>query len=82
MGFSSQEYWSGLPLPPPIDHGLSELFTMTDPSWAALHGMPHSFELYKPLCHNKAVIHEADYKAIFIKSTENQKNKFEKRRNV
>ena len=32
MGFSQQEYWSGLPFPPPVDHVLSELFTMTHPS--------------------------------------------------
>ena len=42
MGFSSQEYWSGLPLPSPVDHILSELSTMTRPSWLALHGMAHS----------------------------------------
>ena len=29
MGFSRQEYWSGLPFPSPVDHILSELFTMT-----------------------------------------------------
>ena len=40
-------------------HVLSELFTMTCPPWAALHGMAHSFtELSKPLCQDKAVIHE------------------------
>ena len=59
MGFSRQEYWNGLPFPSPVDHILSELFTMTHPSWVALHGMAHSFtELCKPLCHNKALIHE------------------------
>ena len=47
MGFSRQEYWSGLPFPSPV-----ELFTMTCPSWVVLHGMAHSFiEL------DKAVIH-------------------------
>ena len=57
-GFSQQEYWSDLPFPPPMDHILSELSTMTHPSWVALQGMAHSFmELYKPLYH-KAVIHE------------------------
>ena len=44
MGFSRQEYevvcrsllqWT--------DHVLSELSTMTLPSWVALHGMAHSF---------------------------------------
>ena len=29
MGFSRQEYWSGLPFPYPVDHILSELSTMT-----------------------------------------------------
>ena len=38
-----QEYWSGLPFPSSEDHILSELFTMTCPSWVALHGMAHSF---------------------------------------
>ena len=52
MGFSRQEYWSGLPFPSPVNHILSELSTMTCPSWVALHGMAHSFiEL------NKAVVH-------------------------
>ena len=32
MWFSQQEYWSGLPFPPPVDNILSELFTMTRPS--------------------------------------------------
>ena len=35
MGFSRQEYWSGLPFPSPVGHILSELFTMTRQSWAA-----------------------------------------------
>ena len=35
MGFSRQEYWSGLPFPSPVDHSLSDLFTMTCPSWVA-----------------------------------------------
>ena len=43
MGFSKQEYWSGLPFPSPVDHILLELSTMTNPSWVALHGMAHSF---------------------------------------
>ena len=43
MGFSGQEYRSGLPFPSPVDHALSELSTMTRPSWVALHGMAHSF---------------------------------------
>ena len=52
MGFSRQEYWSGLPFPSPVDHILSELSTITRLSWVALHGMAPSFtEL------NKAVVH-------------------------
>ena len=43
MGFSRQEYWSGLPFPSPVAHVLSELSTMTHPSWAALHGTADSF---------------------------------------
>ena len=30
-----QEYWSGLPFPSPVDHILSDLSTMTRPSWVA-----------------------------------------------
>ena len=52
MGFSMQEYWSGLPFPSPVDHVLSELSTMTRPSWVALHGMAHSF-----IDLDKAVVH-------------------------
>ena len=33
MGFSWQEYWSGLSFPPPVDHVLSELSTMTCLGW-------------------------------------------------
>ena len=52
LGFSRQEYRSGLPFPSPVDHVLSEFSTMTHPSWVALHGMARSFiEL------DKAVIH-------------------------
>ena len=35
MGFSRQEYWSGLSFPSPVDHILSDLSTMTRPSWVA-----------------------------------------------
>ena len=56
MAFSRQEYWSGLPFPPPVDHVLSELFNMNHPSWVALNSIAHSFiELHKPLHHNKVV---------------------------
>jgi len=52
MGFSRQENWSGLLFPSPVDHVLSELSTMTRPSWVGLHGMAHSFtELDKAVVH-------------------------------
>ena len=52
MGFSRQEYWSGLLLPSPVDHILPELSIVTLLSLVALQGMAHSFiEL------DKAVIH-------------------------
>ena len=52
MGFSRQGYWSGLPFPSPVDHVLSELSTMTCPSWVALQGMAYSFtELDKAVVH-------------------------------
>ena len=35
MEFSRQEYWSGFPFPSPVDHILSDLSTMTCPSWVA-----------------------------------------------
>ena len=52
MGFSRQEYWSGLPFPSPVDHILSELSTMTRLSLVALHSMAHSFIVL-----DKAVVH-------------------------
>ena len=36
MGFSRQEYWSGLPFPSPVDHILSDLST-----WPVCLGWPH-----------------------------------------
>ena len=52
MGFSRHEYWSGLPIPSPVDHILSEHSTMTRLSWVALHGMAHSFiELDQAVVH-------------------------------
>ena len=52
MGFSRQEYWSGLPFPSPVDHILTELSTKSHPSWVALHGMTHCFmELDKAMVH-------------------------------
>ena len=60
MEFSRQEYWSGLPFPPPIGHVMSELFIITHLSWVVLHSMAHSSaELRIPLCHDKPLIHEA-----------------------
>ena len=35
MEFAKQEYWSALPFPSPVDYILSELSTMTCPSWVA-----------------------------------------------
>ena len=37
MGFLQEEYWSGLPFPPPVDHVSSELSTMTCSSWVSLY---------------------------------------------
>ena len=52
MGFSRQEYGSGLPFPSPVYQILSELSTMTCLSWVALHGMACSFiELDKAVVH-------------------------------
>ena len=48
MGLWRQECWCGLP----FSQVLSELSTMTHPSWVALHGMAHSF-----LALDKAVVH-------------------------
>ena len=51
MGFSRQEYWSGLPFSSPVDV-LSELSTVIRPSWVALHSMAHSFiEIDKAVVH-------------------------------
>ena len=47
MGFSRQEYWSGLPFPAPVDHALSDLSTMTRPSWVALQAWLGFIELDK-----------------------------------
>ena len=58
-GFFRQEYWSGLPFPLPEDYVLSELSTMTCPSWVALHSMSYTFiELCKSLHHDNTVIYE------------------------
>ena len=47
MGFSRQEYWSGLPFPSPVDHILSDLSTMTHPSWVAPRAWLNFIELDK-----------------------------------
>ena len=39
MGFSWQEYWSGLPFPAPLDRVLSELSTVTCPSGPTRHDL-------------------------------------------
>ena len=49
VGFSRQEHWSGLPFLSAVDHIVSELSTMTHPSWVALCGMAHSFLSYTRL---------------------------------
>ena len=59
MGFSQLVYWNWFPFPVSVDHVLSELFSMTCPSWVPLHGMTHNFiELCNSLHNNKTVIHE------------------------
>jgi len=51
MGYSRQECWSGLDFLLQWTF-LSELSTMTYPSWEALHSMAHSFtELHKAVIH-------------------------------
>ena len=57
VGFSRQEYRSGLPFPSPVDLVLSELSTMTHPSRVALYDMAYSFiELDKAVVHVVHVI--------------------------
>ena len=52
MRFSRQECRIGLEFPPPVNLILSELSTMTYPSWVVLHGMAHNFtELHKAVIH-------------------------------
>ena len=50
MGFSWQEYWSGLPFPSPVDHILSDLSTMTQPFWVAHTAWLSFIELDKLWC--------------------------------
>ena len=51
MGFSRQEYWSSLPFPSPVDHILSDLSTMTCPSWVAPQTWLSFIELDKAVVH-------------------------------
>ena len=52
MGFSRQEYGSGLPFPSSLDHILSELSTVTRLFWVALYGTAHTFlELDQAVVH-------------------------------
>ena len=63
MGFLWQEYWSGLPFPPPVDCVLSELSSVTRLFWVTLHSMTRSFiELCKPLRHDGGMIHEGGWR--------------------
>ena len=48
MGFSWQEYWSGLPFPSPVDY-VSQNSTMSCSSWVALYCMAHSSLSYTRL---------------------------------
>ena len=57
MGFSRQAYWSGLPFPSPVDHILSDLSSMTRPSWVAPRAWLNFIEL------DKAVVGRNDAKA-------------------
>ena len=43
IGLSKEENWSGLPVPSPVDHFLSEISTMTYETWVGLHNTAQSF---------------------------------------
>ena len=51
MGFSRQEYYSGLSFPSPVDHVLSGLSTMTRQSWVAPQAWLGFIELDKAVVH-------------------------------
>ena len=51
MGFSRQEYWSGLPFPSSVDHIFSEVSTMTCPSWVPYIAWLSFIELDKAVVH-------------------------------
>ena len=42
MGFSRQEYWSGLPFPSPVDHRMWSTFCQTSPPWPVHLEWPHT----------------------------------------
>ena len=68
MGFLRQEYCSELPFPFPVDHILSKIFTMTQPSYVALYNMALSFiVLCKPMHYDKAVIHKGNNLTLLLK---------------
>ena len=49
-----------------MDHVLSELSTMTRPSWVALHGMAHSFiELDKAVVHVFRLVSDCGFQSVF-----------------
>ena len=57
MGFSRQACLIGFPFPSPVNHILSELSTMTHPSWVALHSMAHSFiKIHKAMIHVMSLV--------------------------
>ena len=58
MGFLELVYQSSLPFPPPVDHVLSEISTMTCPSWVAIRGMALSFIAMQAPLQQQVVIHE------------------------
>ena len=72
--FSRQEYWNGLLFPSPVDYVLSELITITGPSWVALHDMTHSFTEYTSPFHDKAVIHKGEITRRWIHFLQLSKN--------
>ena len=68
MGFLRQEYCSELPFPFPVDHILSKIFTMTQPSYVALYNMACSFiVLCKPMHYDKAVIQKGNNLMLLLK---------------
>ena len=58
MGFSRQEYLSGLPFPPPVEHVFSTFHY--DPSTLGGPARHSITELRRPLHYHKAMIHERE----------------------